>query len=312
MRNGRWITGIALLSVAAMLSFTTAAVAGEGYGAKAASACGKAKEAACGKDVVDTAASAGSFTTLVKAVKAAGLVETLKGKGPFTVFAPTDEAFAKLPEGTLEALLSDLPKLRAILKYHVVPGRVMAADVVKLTSAKTVLGQSVSISHASPVKINGARVTKTDIVCSNGVIHVIDAVILPKDDIVDVASKAGSFRTLLKAVEAAGLADTLRGEGPYTVFAPTDEAFAKLPAGTVEGLLKDVPKLKSVLLYHVVPGRVMASDVVKLKDARTAQGQRISIDAANGVKVDGAAVIKTDIPAANGVIHVVDTVLLPR
>jgi len=132
------------------------------------------------KDIVDTAVAAGSFKTLAKALEVAGLVETLKGAGPFTVFAPTDEAFAKLPAGTLDALLKDKAKLTAVLTYHVVPGKVMAADVVKLKEAKTVQGQSIKIDTASGVKIDGANVIKADIVTSNGVIHVIDSVILPK------------------------------------------------------------------------------------------------------------------------------------
>jgi uncharacterized surface protein with fasciclin (FAS1) repeats len=132
------------------------------------------------KDIVDTAVAAGSFKTLATALQAAGLVETLKGAGPFTVFAPTDEAFAKLPAGTLEGLLKDKAKLTAILTYHVVSGKVMAADVVKLKSAKTVQGGSVTIDATKGVKVDGANVVKTDIACSNGVIHVIDAVILPK------------------------------------------------------------------------------------------------------------------------------------
>jgi uncharacterized surface protein with fasciclin (FAS1) repeats len=132
------------------------------------------------KDIVDTAVDAGSFTTLVAAVEAAGLVETLKGEGPFTVFAPTDEAFAALPEGTVEALLADVPALTDILLYHVVPGKVMAADVVSLTSATTVQGSDLAIVvEDGTVTINGATVTTTDIVTSNGVIHVIDAVLIP-------------------------------------------------------------------------------------------------------------------------------------
>jgi uncharacterized surface protein with fasciclin (FAS1) repeats len=130
-------------------------------------------------DIVDTAVSAGSFNTLVAAVKAAGLVETLKGDGPFTVFAPTDEAFAKLPEGTVEALLQDKAKLTAVLTYHVVPGKLMAADVVKVNEVKTVQGQSVTIDTSSGVKVDGANVVKADIETSNGVIHVIDSVIFP-------------------------------------------------------------------------------------------------------------------------------------
>ena len=135
------------------------------------------------KDIVDTAVGAGDFTTLVAAVKAAGLVETLKGAGPFTVFAPTDAAFAKLPEGTVAELLKpeNKAKLAGILTYHVVPGKVLAADVVKLSEAKTVQGKAVTIKvDDGTVLIDGAKVVKTDIPCSNGVIHVIDAVILPE------------------------------------------------------------------------------------------------------------------------------------
>ena len=130
-------------------------------------------------DIVDTAVSAGSFTTLVAAVQAAGLVDTLKGAGPFTVFAPTDEAFAKLPAGTVESLLNDIPKLTKILTYHVVSGKVLAADVVKLTSAKTVEGSEVKIDASNGVKINDSNVTTADVAADNGVIHIIDSVLLP-------------------------------------------------------------------------------------------------------------------------------------
>jgi len=136
------------------------------------------------KDIVDTAVAAGSFKTLVAAVQAAGLVETLKGEGPFTVFAPTDEAFAKLPEGTVETLLKpeNKEKLVAVLTYHVVPGKVMAADVVKLTEAPTVQGSKANVKVVDgTVMIDGAKVVKTDIETSNGVIHVIDAVIRPPE-----------------------------------------------------------------------------------------------------------------------------------
>jgi len=133
------------------------------------------------KDIVDTAVAAGDFSTLVTAVKAAGLVETLKGEGPFTVFAPTDGAFAKVPTDTLNALLADKAALANVLTYHVVAGNVMAADVVKLTSAVTVQGQAVSIEvKDGKVYVDGSQVVATDIKASNGVIHVIDAVILPK------------------------------------------------------------------------------------------------------------------------------------
>lgn len=130
-------------------------------------------------------------------------------------------------------------------------------------------------------------------------------------DIVDTAVSAGSFSTLVAAVKAAGLVDTLKGAGPFTVFAPTDDAFAKLPAGTVDSLLKDVPKLKEILTYHVVSGKVMAADVSKLKTATTVQGTDVKIDASSGVKINDSTVTTADVAADNGVIHIIDTVLLP-
>lgn len=130
-------------------------------------------------DIVDTAVAAGNFTTLAAALTAAGLVDTLKGEGPFTVFAPTDEAFAKIPKETLDAVLADKEKLTAILTYHVVSGKVMAADVAKMTSADTVQGKPVTIDATDGVKINDAMVTTADIVTSNGIIHVIDTVLMP-------------------------------------------------------------------------------------------------------------------------------------
>jgi uncharacterized surface protein with fasciclin (FAS1) repeats len=130
-------------------------------------------------------------------------------------------------------------------------------------------------------------------------------------DIIDTAVGAGSFGTLVTAIKAAGLVETLKGAGPFTVFAPTDDAFAKLPAGTVESLLKDIPKLKKILTYHVVSGKVMAADVVKLKSAKTVEGSDVKIDASNGVKVNSSTVVTPDVAADNGVIHVIDTVLMP-
>jgi transforming growth factor-beta-induced protein len=132
------------------------------------------------------------------------------------------------------------------------------------------------------------------------------------DDIVDVAAAAGSFNTLLAAAEAAGLVDVLRSEGPFTVFAPTDEAFAALPEGTVEALLADPEALRAILLYHVVPGRVTAADVAGLSEAETAQGSSISISTYGGtVRINDATVVTADIPASNGIIHVIDAVILP-
>jgi len=268
-------------------------------------------------DIVDTAVGAGSFNTLATALTAAGLVDTLKGDGPFTVFAPTDDAFASLPEGTVEGLLADIPALTDVLLYHVVAGQVPAGDVVNLSSAATVQGSDIAIAVDGGVTLNGSvNVIQTDIFATNGVIHVIDAVLLPPApalDIVDTAVSAGSFNTLATALTAAGLVDTLKGDGPFTVFAPTDAAFAALPAGTVEALLEDIPALTDILLYHVVSGEVLAETVVTLDAAPTVQGSDVSIAIEGGnVILNGEVMVTaTDIIASNGVIHVIDAVLLP-
>lgn len=490
-------------------------------------------------DIVEIAVADGRFQTLVAAVTAADLVETLQGEGPFTVFAPTDDAFAALPEGTVEALLEDIPALTDILLYHVVSGEVLAETVVTLESATTVQGSDVSITvNDEGVFLNDSvQVIITDIVASNGVIHVIDSVLLPPaeemmdesmddmddmgdmmaesvhirvahfspdtpgvdvyvdgqvaienlefpvitdwielpagsynvavapastsiDDaaigpadfelpadayitvaavgsladgtlapavliedystieagnarvavfhaiedapavdvwanggriisqlgfpgtlgandgmfildvpagsydlqvvpagatepvfldlpgtaletnmnyfvaavgtlsdpgvalsetsnplpnIVDIAVADGRFQTLVAAVTAADLVETLQGEGPFTVFAPTDDAFAALPAGTIDELLEDIPSLTDILLYHVVSGEVMAETVVTLESATTVQGSDVGITVSDdGVFLnDTVQVIITDIQASNGVIHVIDAVLIP-
>ena len=276
-------------------------------------------EKAVEKDIVDTAVAAGSFRTLAAALQAAGLVEALKGEGPFTVFAPTDEAFAKLPKGTVEDLLKPekKAKLTAILKYHVVKGEVKADQVVTLDNATTLNGQRVDIKvEESKVKLDKATVTKADIACSNGVIHVIDTVLMPAtDDIVDTAVKAGSFNTLAAALKAAGLVDALKGAGPFTVFAPTDAAFAKLPKETLANLLKPENKdqLIAILKYHVVEGRVYSDQAVKLTSAKTLNGQSFKIaKGEKGWMIDNANLAKLDIETSNGVIHVIDSVILPK
>ena len=267
-------------------------------------------------DIVDTAVADGRFTTLAAALQAAGLVDALKGEGPFTVFAPTDDAFAKLPEGTVEALLADIPALSDILLYHVAEGQLFAADVLALEKIETLQGKSAKISLMDgKAMVDGAEIIITDILTSNGVIHVIDSVIIPPMDIVETAVADGRFTTLAAALEAADLVETLKGEGPFTVFAPTDDAFAKLPAGTVEDLLKpeNLETLKNILLYHVVEGKVMASDVVTLESAETVLGQEVTVRVEDGkVFINDAEVIITDIETYNGVIHVIDSVLLPN
>lgn len=269
-------------------------------------------------DLVDTAVSAGGFETLVSAVKAADLVELLKSEGPFTVFAPADSAFAKIPADRLNALIADKAALTDVLTYHVVPGRLMAADVLGSQWLETAEGQSLWVHQVDGAPmIDGARIVKTDIVCGNGVIHVIDAVVQPRKDIVDTAVANGSFQTLVAAVKAAGLVDTLRGRGPFTVFAPTDEAFKAIPEAALQALLKDQAKLSQILTYHVVPGRILSTDLTTSKRPTavdTAQGSAIKVQRSESgdVSVNGSNVVLADIIVGNGVIHVIDAVLLPK
>jgi uncharacterized surface protein with fasciclin (FAS1) repeats len=270
-----------------------------------------------GQDIVDTAAQAGQFNTLVAAVKAAGLVDALKAKGPFTVFAPTDEAFAALPEGTVESLLKkeNRDQLVAILTYHVVPGNVAAKDAYGLREAQTLNGQNLAITTSGgTIQVDQANLIKTDIKTSNGTIHVIDKVLLPETkSIPEVAQGAGTFQTLLAAAQAADLVGVLGSTGPFTVFAPTDEAFAKLPAGTVESLLKEENRdqLVAILKYHVVAGRIDSTTAVKAGEAKTLQGQKVKIGYDSGLAINQSRVVAADIKASNGVIHVIDAVLLP-
>lgn len=271
-------------------------------------------------NIVEVASGAGSFGTLLAAAKAAGLAETLANGGPYTVFAPTDEAFAKLGKDTIADLLKpeNKKKLASILSYHVVPGKVPAAKVVGMKSADTVNGAPLSIMvKGDSVQVAEAKVVKTDVMASNGVIHVIDAVMMPPKNLVEVAAGAGSFKTLLAAAKAAGLADTLANDGPFTIFAPTDEAFAKLGDDTITDLLKpeNKKKLQAILKHHVVSGRVMAEKTVTLSEAKTLNGTTLALDYdadSEVLRVGSAKVVKTDVHAGNGVIHVVDSVLLPN
>ena len=274
--------------------------------------------------IVDIAVADGRFTTLVAAVQAAGLAETLSGEGAFTVFAPTDDAFAALPEGTVESLLED-PEgaLTDVLLYHVADGKVLAETVVTLESATTLGGEDVTITvtDGSVFLNDTVQVIITDIEASNGVIHVIDAVLLPPSmaaeelpTIAEIAVEDGRFTTLVAALTAAGLVDTFAGEGAFTVFAPTDDAFAALPEGTVEALLEDpTGALTDILLYHVVDEVVPAETVVTLESATTLGGEDVSITVEDGNVFlnDTIQVIITDIEASNGIVHVIDGVLLP-
>jgi len=275
------------------------------------------------KTVVEQATENTDLSTLVTAIQAAGLAETLSGEGPFTVFAPTNAAFEALPEGLLATLLKPESKdlLTSILTYHVISGKIKAEELTNGQTAATVQGENVTFDLSSGAKINDATITTTNIEVANGVIHLIDKVILPpsvvaamqKKNIVELASATEALSTLVAAVTAAGLVETLSGEGPFTVFAPTNEAFAALPAGTVENLLKPENKdqLISILTYHVVAGKIMSSDLQNGQKVATVQGGEITVDLSAGAKINDATVVTADVDASNGVVHVIDKVILP-
>jgi uncharacterized surface protein with fasciclin (FAS1) repeats len=269
--------------------------------------------------------TSGQFKTLTSLLTSTGLAGALQQEGPYTVFAPTDTAFKTVSPETLQALAKDPDMLKEVLLYHVVEGDVSASKASKIKSAKALNGKQIDVfANDGIVMINGALVTSADIKASNGVIHVIDRVLIPPAgetntasaekpaDIIQTAISAGQFTTLASLLEATDLTAVLQGEGPFTVFAPSDAAFAKVPADQLRALGQNPEMLKSVLLYHVVPGEVTSCQISGKQTAKTAQGQNVHIEAKNeGVRVNGAQVVQADIRASNGIIHVIDTVILP-
>jgi transforming growth factor-beta-induced protein len=264
--------------------------------------------AAATLDIVETALSnnPNEFNTLVEAVVAADLVSTLKGTGPFTVFAPTDDAFAKLGID-----LSTLSKedLTNILLYHVLAGSVKSTDLAN-GFVETAGGYSIEINIDNGAMINTSKVTSADVMASNGIIHIIDEVLLPPTE--NIVEKALSFNpdefnTLVAAVIQADLVSTLQSEGPFTVFAPTDAAFDALGVDLANLSKED---LTSILLYHVVPGSIFSSDLSE-GSVPTANGASIAVSLDSGVKIDESNVIIANVQTTNGVIHVIDKVLIP-
>lgn len=271
-----------------------------------------------GETIVDVASAAGTFTTLLAAAEAAGLVETLSGDGTFTVFAPTDDAFAALPEGTVEGLLADPDALREILLYHVLPIEVPSSAVSPgfVATAADGLAAVIHLDDAGALSINGAAIVTTDVEASNGVIHVIDAVILPAT-IGELASYADGFSTLYTAVGAAdpSVATALTdAAAELTVFAPTNDAFAAVPEETLNALLADQAGLTDVLLYHVFDGLVDASAATAAAGTSITMlnGDPAAVAAeGGGLTIDGAAIVATDVKATNGLIHAIGGVMLP-
>merc|ERR1712070_1283940 len=285
-------------------------------------------------NIVESAQSVDDLSTLVTAVVAADLADTLSSPGPFTVFAPTNEAFAALPAGTLDSLLKPENKaqLADILTFHVLPAQVLSTDLKAYQRVATVEGKHLDVIKSHKGVHVGAdlkslkTVTGADNLASNGVAHIIDGVMLPpthlgadKPNIVELAQSVDDLSTLVTAVVAADLAETLSSPGPFTVFAPTNEAFAALPAGTLDSLLKPENKaqLADILTFHVLPEQVLSTDLKAYQSVPTVEGKNLHVFAFGGkVKVGPSSkelknVVAADNLASNGVAHIIDGVMLP-
>ena len=262
--------------------------------------------------ITEIAAANAQFSTLVGALQATGLDEALDGDGQFTVFAPTNDAFAALPEGTLESLSGE--QLETILLYHVLGAEVFSGQLEAQQSPESLSGEEIFVvASNSGVTVNAAAsVTTADIEARNGVIHVIDEVLLPDafGTIVDNAAKRYFLSSLVQAVIQADLVDALLGDGPFTVFAPTDDAFAAIASVAAE---LTVEELTDVLLYHVIQGEVLSTDLQPSQEVTTLNGETITIEVSGGAAtINGTSGITiVDVRGTNGVIHVIDEVLLP-
>jgi len=268
-------------------------------------------------DIVDVVTSEPKVSTLASLVGKAGLVDALKG-GPFTVFAPTDAAFGKVDSATLNSLLADpTGALADLLKYHVVSGTYKAADLKDEQMLTSLTGQKIrfnSYSHNNVATVQGQKISQTDIVVSNGVIHLVDGVIMPTaKTIKDVVAGDPELSTLLSAVLKAGIANEFIAD-PETLFAPTNAAFAKVDSRDLNNLLADGARLKETLEYHVVPQTLYSAGLYNREFEKSADSHqdRLRIEVrSSGVQVNNGNVIAADISATNGVVHKIDKVLIP-
>merc|ERR1719336_3830576 len=282
-------------------------------------------------NIVELAQSVDDLSTLVAAVVAGDLAETLSSPGPFTVFAPTNEGFAALPAGTVDTLLKPENKAQLvdILTYHVLAAAVKSTDLKVFQSVKTVEGKNLHVVRlgdqvrvgASLSDADRKKVIAADNIASNGVVHIIDGVMLPpakledaQPNIVELAQSVDDLSTLVAAVVAGDLAETLSSPGPFTVFAPTNEGFAALPEGTLDDLLKPENKgqLVDILTYHVLPAKVLSTDLAPKQIVKTVEGKDLLVSIYKGnVYANKAKVVGADNLASNGVAHIIDGVLLP-
>ena len=273
---------------------------------------------ASARTIAEVARAEDHLSLFLALAQSAGLVETLDGSGPLTIFAPSNAALEALPPGAMRDFLQPENRmaLTAVLTYHVIEGALTTEALEGRRFLETLNGQRlpVRLMHGG-VRIGGVELTRTEMPASNGVIHVIDGLLTPAgSNLAELARAAGSFQTLLAAVEAAGLTPALTAAEPLTVFAPTDEAFARLPAGTVDMLLepRNRDQLTAVLTYHLLPQRQYSDDILAQGRLETLQGERVEAQLAGGrLEVNGHGLLESDLEAANGVVHVLDSVLLP-
>ena len=269
--------------------------------------------ALCTNSIYDIVSNSADHTTLKAAVDACGLDSFLSDPGSLTLFAPTDAAFNLLPAGTVAALLADIPALTDILKHHVIGASVMSSALSNNQVVTTLLGTDVTVTiNSTGVFIDNAQVIVADILADNGVVHVIDAVLIPTASIYDIVSNSSNHTTLKVAIDACALNGVLSDPGSLTLFAPTDAAFDLLPAGTVTALLADIPLLTDILKHHVVGASVMSGMLSNNQVVTTLLGTDVTVTINSmGVYIDNAMVTVADIVADNGVVHVIDAVLIP-
>ena len=276
-----------------------------------------ARESSSSANLVQLLERDGRFTTLLTALDIAGLKSAPQGASPLTLFAPTDDAFAALPPGTVDALVQDIPTLQKVLLYHVLGSRASSVQLLYSGQASTLEGNIVTAKLRWPsVLINDSGVINPDVNTPNGVIHTINKVLLPPDmsmkTVGEVLAEDGRFTTLLAALQATGLDTALAEAEPFTIFAPTDEAFARLPAGTVQFLLANPDALKNILLYHVASGDLNTAELAAQRNISTLQDASARIYSAFGRTYVNNAFIQTgNIDASNGIVHAISRVLLP-
>ena len=264
-------------------------------------------------DLYATLSKDARFATLVKGMQAAGMADTLKGAGPYTVFAPTNDAFAKLPAGQWDALSTDKPRLGSFLLSHIAFSNLKATQLARLQFLATLQGGRLAIaSRNKKITVDNANIIEGEIPAANGVIYVIDTVLQPRRTICEVLAQDGHFTRLLQALQAANLTNTVNSSAPITLFAPTDDAIAKLPAGSFDALLADVPRLTRELEYHIVPGKVMLADLQRLHSVPTLLGAALTLKIAAKIVHVNDAVASEDLPASNGIIHILDVEIAPQ